>query len=58
MTGLAYVRYSSPQCAAFARDRLNGFEYPLGSPLHVQMASEQRVEYPLGSDNYGNNYSR
>lgn len=39
-SGLAYARYSSPQCAAYARDKLNGFEYPLGSPLHVQMADD------------------
>ncbi|CAL1528800.1 unnamed protein product [Lymnaea stagnalis] len=50
-TGLAYARYSSPQCAAYARDKLNGFEYPLGSPLHVQMADESmRQEFPMNVD--------
>ncbi|KAL8607974.1 hypothetical protein ACOMHN_005529 [Nucella lapillus] len=34
-TGLAYARYATPQCAIYARDKLDGFEYPLGSPLTV-----------------------
>ncbi|KAK0044947.1 RNA-binding protein 45-like [Biomphalaria glabrata] len=55
-TGVAYARYSSPQCAAYARDKLNGFEYPLGSPIHVQMADENvRQEFPMNVDN--NNFS-
>jgi len=59
-TGIAYARYSSPQCAAYARDKLHGFEYPLGSPLHVQLAedaSSGRQEYPMSVDGgygYGN----
>ncbi|GFN92044.1 RNA-binding protein 45 [Plakobranchus ocellatus] len=56
-TGVAYARYSSPQCASYARDKLNGFEYPLGSPLHVQLADESmRQEYPMNVDS--NNYSQ
>ncbi|XP_060596435.1 RNA-binding protein 45-like isoform X2 [Ruditapes philippinarum] len=35
-TGLAYVRYQTPQCAAYARDKLDGFEYPIGSRLIVK----------------------
>ncbi|XP_045168628.1 RNA-binding protein 45-like [Mercenaria mercenaria] len=35
-TGLAYVRYQTPQCAAYAREKLDGFEYPIGSRLLVR----------------------
>lgn len=35
-TGLAYVRYKTPQCAAYARDKLDQFEYPIGSRLIVR----------------------
>lgn len=54
-TGIAYARYSSPQCAVYARDKLHGFEYPLGSPLQVQLADESnsRHEYPMNVDGYG-----
>lgn len=58
-TGIAYARYSSPQCAAYAKDKLNGFEYPLGSPLHVQLAEDgnARQEYPMNVDGgYGSAY--
>ncbi|XP_062600321.1 RNA-binding protein 45-like [Saccostrea cucullata] len=41
-TGVAYARYVSAQCAAYARDKLNGFEYPIGSRLMVRFADEQR----------------
>ncbi|GFR68703.1 RNA-binding protein 45 [Elysia marginata] len=57
-TGVAYARYSSPQCATYARDKLNGFEYPLGSPLHVQLADEPvRQEYPMNVDSNYSQYS-
>ena len=39
-SGVAYARYATPQCAAYARDKLNGFEYPIGSQLMVQLAEE------------------
>jgi len=55
-TGIAYARYSSPQCAAYARDKLHGFEYPLGSPLHVQLQEDTRQEYPMNVDQYGSGY--
>ena len=42
--GVAYARYATPQCAAYARDKLNGFEYPIGSQLMVQMAEETTME--------------
>ena len=32
------MRYVSPDCAAFAVDRLHGFEYPIGFPLSVSFA--------------------
>ena len=38
VSGMAYVRYVSPDCAAFAVDRLHGFEYPIGFPLSVSFA--------------------
>lgn len=52
-TGVAYARYISPQCANYARDKLNGFEYPIGSRLMVRFADEQRpMEGPsLGAPN-------
>ncbi|XP_059168208.1 RNA-binding protein 45-like isoform X2 [Physella acuta] len=50
-TGLAYARYSSPQCAAYARDKLNGFEYPLGSPLHVQLTDDSMRSMPSAMNN-------
>lgn len=54
LEGIAYARYSSPQCAAYAREKLNGFEYPLGSALHVQLADDtMRQEYPMNVDNNG-----
>lgn len=37
-TGVAYARYSTPQCAAYARDKLDQFEYPIGSRLIVRFA--------------------
>ena len=43
MTGMAYARYANPQSAAYARDKLNGFEYPIGTPLKVQLAEEGSV---------------
>lgn len=51
ISGIAYARYSSPQCAAYARDKLNGFEYPLGSALHVQLADDCPVH--MDTNNYG-----
>ncbi|RUS92223.1 hypothetical protein EGW08_000076 [Elysia chlorotica] len=57
-TGVAYARYSSPQCATYARDKLNGFEYPLGSPLHVQLQDDSvRQEYPMSVDSNYSQYS-
>lgn len=40
VSGVAYARYATPQCAAYARDKLHGFEYPIGSQLMVQLAEE------------------
>ena len=60
-SGIAYARYSSPQCAAYAKDKLHGFEYPLGSPLHVQLAEDGqgRQEYPMNVDGgYGSAYGK
>ncbi|KAK6166627.1 hypothetical protein SNE40_023275 [Patella caerulea] len=45
VTGVAHVRYSNSQCAAYARDKLDGFEYPIGSRLMVR--------YPEEGSDYG-----
>lgn len=52
-SGVAYARYISPQCANYARDKLNGFEYPIGSRLLVRFADEQRPMEgpPMGTPN-------
>ena len=41
-TGVAYVRYSTPQCAAYAKDRLDQFEYPIGSRIIVRFAENMQ----------------
>ncbi|GAB1600983.1 RNA-binding protein 45-like [Argonauta hians] len=38
--GIAYARYCTPQAAAYARDKLEGFEYPIGSRIHVRYADQ------------------
>ena len=48
--GVAYVRYSSSKCAAYAKDKLNGFEYPTGYRLSVR--------YPGQSAAAGDGYAR
>ena len=45
--GFAYVTYSSIQAAMYAREKLNGFEYPLGSKLIVKYAEDPMPQrYP------------
>ncbi|ESO84440.1 hypothetical protein LOTGIDRAFT_176124 [Lottia gigantea] len=51
-TGMAYVRYTSPQCAAYARDKLDGFEYPIGSRLMVRYPEEGTEARGYGSKRY------
>ena len=52
LSGQAYARYTSPQCASYARDKLNGFEYPIGSPLVVRFSEEQaRAPPPVPQNN-------
>lgn len=36
--GMASVRYSSSQCAAYARDKMDGFEYPPGYRIACRYA--------------------
>ena len=48
--GVAYVRYQSPKCAAYAKDKLNGFEYPTGYRLSVR--------YPVVTGASGDGFSR
>ncbi|KAK7110500.1 RNA-binding protein 45-like [Littorina saxatilis] len=55
-TGVAYARYATPQCASYARDKLHGFEYPIGSQLMVQLA-EENVQNPDPSQGYDSGYS-
>ena len=38
--GFAYITYSSVQAAMYAKEKLNGFEYPLGSKLVVKYADD------------------
>ncbi|KAK3587925.1 hypothetical protein CHS0354_014444 [Potamilus streckersoni] len=57
-TGIAYVRYATPQCAAYAKDKLDGFEYPLGSRLIVRFADAPNVPdlktaSAMNFENYG-----
>lgn len=48
-TGIAYARYCTPQAAAYARDKLDGFEYPIGSRIHVRFADQAApVDMNLG----------
>ena len=44
------MRYSSPKCAAYAKDKLNGFEYPTGYRLSVR--------YPVVTGASGDGFSR
>jgi len=34
--GIAYVQYDSPEAAAYAKQKLDGFEYPPGYRLAVR----------------------
>jgi len=36
ISGIAYVKYQNAQCAAFAKERLSGFEYPIGHRLGIR----------------------
>lgn len=38
--GFGYITYSSIQAAMYAKEKLNGFEYPLGSKLIVKFAED------------------
>lgn len=31
-----WLEYDTPEAAAFAVDRLNGFEYPIGEPIMLK----------------------
>ena len=46
-SGIAYIQYSHPSCAAYAKNKLNGFEYPPGFRISVR--------YPPG-DSYGGGF--
>ncbi|XP_033763032.1 RNA-binding protein 45-like isoform X2 [Pecten maximus] len=45
-TGVAYARYTTGQCASYARDKLDGFEYPIGSRLMVRFADGPSTAAP------------
>ncbi|WAQ94166.1 RBM45-like protein [Mya arenaria] len=49
-TGVAYVRYETPQQAAYAREKLDQFEYPIGSRLSVRFADNMGRQSSM--DNY------
>ena len=44
--GFAYVTYNSVLGAMYAKDKLNGFEYPPGSKLVVKYADDPPTRYP------------
>ncbi len=39
--GVAYVQYTHPSCAAYAREKLNAFEYPPGFRISVRYPPNQ-----------------
>ncbi|XP_052245992.1 RNA-binding protein 45-like isoform X2 [Dreissena polymorpha] len=54
-TGVAYVRYKLPQCAAYAKSKLDQFEFPAGNRLAVQFADapqNHRSPSVMASDSY------
>ena len=40
---MAYVRYQTPSCAAYAKDKLSGFEYPTGQHIVVRYPEQGSV---------------
>lgn len=47
---IAYVRYNSPQCAYYAREKLNGLEYPPGYRLSARFAGERFPQSNFSGD--------
>ena len=48
------MRYSSSKCAAYAKEKLNGFEYPTGYRLSVRYPGGQSGGQSAGAgDGYG-----
>ena len=52
--GVALVVYNSVGSAIYAKEKLNGFEYPPGSKLLVRYAPDGEAEGPLPSDSMMN----
>ena len=50
--GIAFVVYNSVGSAVYAKEKLNGFEYPPGSKLIVRYAPDEDV-YPVSATEYG-----
>lgn len=44
--GFAYVTYNSITAAMYAKEKLNGFEYPPGSKITVKYADDPPPQYP------------
>ena len=44
--GFAYVTYRSLSAAMYAKEKLNGFEYPPGTQLVVKYAEDPPIRYP------------
>lgn len=44
--GFAYVTYNSITAAMYAKEKLNGFEYPPGSKITVKYADDPPTRYP------------
>lgn len=38
------IKYTSAQCAAYAKDRLDGFEYPPGYRMAVRYYNDRTVD--------------
>lgn len=44
--GFAYIKYNSITAAMYAKEKLNGFEYPPGSKITVKYADDPPANYP------------
>ncbi|KAI6657752.1 hypothetical protein LOD99_496 [Oopsacas minuta] len=54
--GMATAVYSTAEAADYARAKLNGFEYPPGSPLIASVSNPNQLSYPTDSSTYYQQY--
>lgn len=57
ISGIAYVRYKTSQCASFAKERLSGFEYPIGHRLGVRFPPKSSMS-AFGNDTTSSSMDR